>query len=233
MQNDSHDGQYGTSGAHDNDDILPFPSTSTDIFGHPMFAPATGAICDCSRAFLGLGGVDFDILTADIFSPGSQRISSSLDWGRDSQLFQDAVNASSNPRSTNRTKRQRRPRTAFNFKSSKNDGEISGSGEPFSTTISGAVDPGLLFSERNTNSSPRGRPAASHVAQQPYEHQLRESRRDQEELRRSRSTCESSTGRHVDRGAISSPMKGNGRPSLLWRVGDIRGRKGQGFWPLG
>jgi hypothetical protein len=249
MQNDSHDGQYGNNsgGSSQHPDMLSFPSTSADIFGYPLSAPATAPIFDTSGAFLdpdtSMSGMDFDFMTdeAGIFNPGSHRVSSSLDWGRDNQLFQDTVNAPSNQSSTTPTKRQRplAPKapisesrlTAFNFNSSKNDSGISS--DQFSTTLSGAVDPGLLFSEHNTNSSPTGRPAMDNVARQPYEHQLRESRRDQEELRRSLSTRENGTGHRFDRGTMSSPIKSNGRPPLLRSVSDMRGRKGQGNKILG
>ena len=254
MQNDSNDGQYGTSGTpSQHPDILSFPSTSADIFGYPMSAPATAPIFDSSGAFLdpdtSMSGMDFDFMTDEsgIFNTGSHRISSSLDWGRDNQLFQETVNATSNQSSTTPTKRQRplAPKapisgagpsarlTSFDFNSNKNDGQISGSGDPFSTSGSGAVDPGLLFSEHNQASSPTTQPATGHVPQQPYEHQLRESRRDQEELHRSRSSHESSSGHRLDRGTMSSPIKGHGRPPLLRSVSDMRGRKGPGNWPLG
>ena len=218
-----------------------------------MSAPATAPIFDSSGAFLdpdtSMSGMDFDFMTdeAGIFNTGSHRISSSLDWGRDNQLFQETVNTASNQSSTTPTKRQRplAPKapiseagpsarlTSFNFNSSKNDGQISGSGDPFSTSGSGAVDPGLLFSEHNLASSPTARAVAGHVPQQPYEHQLRESRRDQEELHRSRGTRESSSGHRLDRGTMSSPIKGLGRPPLLRSVSDIRGRKGPGNWLSG
>jgi hypothetical protein len=252
MQNDSHGGHYGTSGTPtQHPELLPFPATSADLFGYPMSAPATAPIFDSTGAFLdpdtSMSGMEFDFMTDDsgIFNTGSHRISSSLDWGRDNQLFQDTVNAPSNQSSKTPTKRQRplapkapvsetaapAPLAPFNF--NKNDGEISASGDPFSSAGSGAVDPGLLYGGHNSASSPTARPTTSHVAQQPYEHQLRESRRDQEELRRSRSTRESSTGHRVDRGTMSSPIKVHGRPPLLRSVSDMRGRKGQGNCPLG
>ena len=254
MQNDPQDGQYGTSGTpNPHSDLLSFPSTSADLFGYPISAPATAPIFDSAGAFLdpdaSMSGMDFDFMTdeAGIFNAGSHRISNSLDWGRDNQLFQDTVNAHPIQSSTTPTKRQRplAPKAPvsqagpaaslahFNFNHNKNDGEISVSADPFSTAGSGAVDPGLLFSEQNSTSSPAGRPTTSQVMQQPYEHQMRESKRDQDELRRSLSTREGSTGRRFDRGTMSSPIKGLARPPLLRSVSDMRGRKGQGNWPLG
>jgi hypothetical protein len=254
MQNDLHDGQYGTSDTPtQHPDLLSFPSTSADLFGYPMSAPASAPIFDGNGAFLdpdtSMSGMDFDFMTDEvgIFNTGSHRISSSLDWGRDNQLFQDTVNVPPNQSSTTPTKRQRplAPKApvaesgppahlpSFNFTRSKNDSELSASGDPFSIVGSGAVDPGLLFSEHNSTSSPAGRPTTSQVIRQPYEHQLRESKRDQDELRRSRSTREGSTGKRFDRGTMSSPLKGPARPPLLRSVSDMRGRKGPGSWPLG
>lgn len=251
MQNDHNDGQYGTSGMPtEHPDMLSFPSTSADLFGYPLSAPATAPMFDTSGAFLdpdtGMSGMDFDFMTDDagIFNAGSHRISNSLDWGRDNQLFQDTVNATSNQSNTTPTKRQRplAPKAPvsgtghptsippFNFNDGKKDGKLSASGDPFSVR-SGGVDPGLLFSEQNSASSPSMQPGG-HV-QQPYEHQLRESKRDQEEIRRTRTSRESSTGRRHDRGTMSSPIKSHGRPPLLRSVSDMRGTRGQGNWLLG
>lgn len=250
MQNDPHDGQYGTSGTPTHHpDLLSFPSTSGDIFGYPMSAPATAPIFNSTGAFLdadtSMGGMDFDFMTEDsgMFNPGSHRISNSLDWGRDNQLFQSSVNGPSNQNSITPTKRQRPlapkapiseagPSTSlppFNFHNSKSGNKVSTSGDPFSTVRLGVVDPGLLFSQHNSASSPTGRPATSHAIQEPYEHQLRESRRDQEELRRSRSSHDSGAGRRFDhRGTMSSPIKSHARPALLRSASDIHGRKDQG-----
>ena len=99
--------------------------------------------------------------------------------------------------------------------------------DPFSVAAMGAsVDPGLLFSQINSTAVsndfedvtlPEPRPATSHaghVTLQPYQHQQREFRKDQEELRRSRSTRERSSGRGFDRQTVSSPVKGSARPGL-------------------
>lgn len=248
MQNDSHDGQYGTSGTSTHHpDLLSFPSSSADLFGYPMTAPATAPIFSNTGSFLdpdtSMSGMGFDFMTDDsaIFNTGSHRISSSLDWGRDNQLFQDSVNVPPNQNNLTPTKRQRplapkapisgtdppTPLPPFTF-NNKSEGKISTSDDPFSNAKLRSVDPGLLFSRHNSISSPAARPATSQVVQEPYEHQLRESRRDQEELRRSRSSREGSSGRRVDRGTMSSPLKSHARPGLLRSVSDIRGRSGQG-----
>jgi hypothetical protein len=99
------------------------------------------------------------------------------------------------------------------------------------------VDPGLLFSRTNSFSMPSGleksslppaRPVTSHVELKPYQHQLRESQRDQEELRRSRGSRENSKGRRVERGTVSSPIKSSSRPGLQRSISDSRSKRTQG-----
>lgn len=91
--------------------------------------------------------------------------------------------------------------------------------------LSSAVDPVLLFSQNASTartmssefedvSLPPARPSTGGRMHEPYQHQLRESRRDMEELRRSRSTRERSSSYRIDRTAASSPVKSSARPGM-------------------
>lgn len=259
MQNDAQDSHYGISGTPIlNADFSAFPTTSSDLFGFPLSAPATAPVFTNTKPFWdpdsSMGGMDLDFTAEDanMFAPGSHRISSSFDWGRSNQMFQDNVNLPPSeelPQPAKQpTKRQRplapkvpkvnaiaNPLPPFDFNSS----NIPPSQEdPFSAiSLDGSVDPGLLFARNNSVSMTSGfedvqlpapRPATSHIERQPYQHQLRESRRDQEELRRSRSSREGSSSRRVDRGTVSSPIKGSARPSLQRSASDSRSKKNQG-----
>lgn len=110
----------------------------------------------------------------------------------------------------------------------------STSEDPFAIGVD-AVDPGLLFSRTATTmasgfedvSLPPPRPITSHnMLQEPYQHQMREFSRDQEDLRRSRSLRDN--GGWYDRGIVSSPVKGSARPGLHRSVSDSRSKRTQG-----
>lgn len=248
MQNGSHDSQHDNCGTPTHPPgLLSFPPTSADMFGYPMSAPATAPVFSNGRSFwdpdTNMSGMDLDFSTEDY--TGSHR-TSDFDWGRDNQMSQNVVNAPSNQNHSAPLKRQRPlapkapapktdlPTSLSHFDFTSTD-KPSVSGDPFSAaTLEGGVDPGLLFGRAHMTSGlddvslPTTRPATSYIAREPYEHQLRESRRDQEELRRSRSARESSTGRRFERGTVSSPVRSHARPILQRSVSDSRARRSQG-----
>jgi hypothetical protein len=192
--------------------------------------------------------LDFTANDANMFATGSHRISNSFDWGRNNQMFQENVNVPPAQDIQQPAKRQRplapkAPRVDVDLPTSLPPFEFSNNtapaqNDPFSAvSLDGSVDPGLLFSRNNSSSMsrtfeevplPATRPATSHVVREPYQHQLRESRRDQEELRRSRSSRENSAARRIDRGTVSSPIKGSARPGLQRSVSDSRSKNAQG-----
>lgn len=257
MQNDSHESQYGISSTPThNIDFTSFPSTSGDLFGFPLSAPATAPVYS-TKSFWdpdsSMGGMDLDFSTndANMFATGSHRADNSFDWERTNQMFQDNVNMPQTQPVQQPAKRQRplAPKAphmnvdlltsslpSFEFNNSNN---ATNGDDPFSTVpLDGSVNPGLLFSRNNSATMSQGfedvplpptRPATSHVMREPYQHQLRESKRDQEELRRSRSFRDSSSTRRLDRGTVSSPVKGSARPGLHRSLSDNRGKKAQGI----
>ncbi|KAL2074410.1 hypothetical protein VTL71DRAFT_8188 [Oculimacula yallundae] len=257
MQNDSQDSHYGASQTPTHQqNPMSFPSSSAEFF-YPMSAPATAPAFSNAKPFwdpdASMGGMDLDFGAEDpsMFNMGSHRMSNSFDWGRNNQMFQEAVNVptpTSNlaPQSEQSTLKRQRPlapklpkpatellpstMAPFEFNN------VSASEDPFSPTAFGGVDPGLLFSRNDPVPMPSefqdvplplSRPNTSHVELKPYQHQLRESMRDQEELRRSRGPRESSRNRRLERGTVSSPVKGSARPGLQRSVSDSRGRRPQ------
>ncbi|RDL40687.1 FYVE zinc finger [Venustampulla echinocandica] len=247
MQNESQDGHYGSSQTPTQASMMAFASSSTEMFNYPMSAPATAAAFGGTKPFwdtdTSMNGMDIDFAADDaMFNTGGHRISNSLDWGRSNQIFQDSVNMSSNHPKQVSSKRQR----PLAPKISMPGGDIpismapfdfhntSAADDPFSAgPLDGAVDPGLLYSRSNSISMPSAfedatlpppRPATSH-ALEPYQHQLREASRDQEELRRSRSYRDGGKSRLYDRGTVSSPVKGSARPGLYRSVSEVRGKR--------
>jgi hypothetical protein len=254
MQGDSQDGHYGNSQTptpHPN--MLHFPSSSAEFF-YPMSAPATAPVFTNTKPFwepdASMSGMDLDFSAeVDIFNASSHRISNSFDWGRNNQMFQETVNLSQpsiQSEQTTTSKRQRPlapklPTTTAELAASLPPFDFNSSAvsdDPFSVpNIGGGVDPGLLFSRTNSFSMPSGleesslppaRPVTSHVELKPYQHQLRESQRDQEELRRSRGSRENSKGRRIERGTASSPIKSSSRPGLQRSISDSRSKRTQG-----
>jgi hypothetical protein len=208
-----------------------------------------------SDSNMGGMGLEFSTDDANMFAAtGSHRINNSFDWGRSNQMFQDNMNMPQSQAQTQEepvsmkqpVKRQRAlapkvtlppelPKSIPPFEFN-NNGAVSD--DPFSiASMEGGVDPGLLFSRNNSISMTSGfedvvlpapRPATSHLAREPYQHQQRELRRDQEELRRSRSSRERSSGRSFDRQTVSSPVKGSARPGLHRSASDSRNKRSQG-----
>lgn len=258
MQSDSQDNHFGSSQTPTQQStMMSFTESSGDFFSYPMSAPATAPAFTSTKPFwdpdASMSGMDIDFAIDDgamFNNTNSHKISNSLDWGRNNQMFQETVNLpppAQNHSTKGSTSTSKRPRplapkipvtTAqvpssippFNF----NNTSIE---DPFSiATMAGGVDPGLLFSRPSSQSTnvapedaiqPPARPATAHTDLRPYQHQLRESRRDQEELRRSRSTRDNSRSRRPDRGTVSSPIRSS-RAGLQRSVSDSRGRRLQG-----
>ncbi|TVY84353.1 PHD finger protein 20-like protein [Lachnellula suecica] len=255
MQNESHESQYGSqqTPTHPPSNLMQFPSTSAEFF-YPMSAPATAPVYTNTKPFwdpdTNMGGMDMDFTTDDggMFNTSLHRVNNSFDWGRNNQMFQDAVNVPSSQLPKKNTSTAKRPRPLapkvtvpepqqatslppFEFSKS------TASEDPFSAAaaaLDGAVDPGLLFSRHNSISMSSGfedvslpptRPVTSHVPLEPYSHQLREASRDREELLRSRGTRDSSKGHRYERGTVSSPVRGSARPGLHRSVSDTRGKR--------
>ncbi|CZR54431.1 uncharacterized protein PAC_04315 [Phialocephala subalpina] len=257
MQNDPQDGHYGNSQTpthHSN--LMPFPSSSGDFFSYPMSAPATAPVFSNTKPFwdpdASMSGMDLDFNPDDtsMFNMSSHKISNSFDWGRNNQMFQETLNAqpsqtqSTPTQSKPQSKRQRPlapklPITTTEMSTSLPPFEFnntSASEDPFSAVSMSGVDPGLLFggttsmtmpSEFADVPLPAPRPVTSHTELRPYQHQLRESKRDMEELQRSRSSREGSKARRIERGTVSSPVKGSARPGLQRSISDSRGRRTQ------
>lgn len=201
-----------------------------------------------------MGGMDMDFGNHDagMFNAGSHKMCNSFDWGRSNPMFQETASL---PSSQPEPKAQQAPAPApaaskrqrplapkvsqpqpdlatslapFDFNST------STSEDPFAIGVD-AVDPELLFSRTATTmasdfedvSLPPPRPITSHnMPLEPYQHQLREASRDQEELRRSRSLRDN--GGRYERGIVSSPVKGSARPGLHRSVSDSRSKRPQG-----
>ncbi|TVY43362.1 hypothetical protein LSUB1_G002506 [Lachnellula subtilissima] len=264
MQNDSQEGHYGSSQTPtQQSNVMPFPSTSAEFF-YPMSAPATAPVYTNTKPFwegdTSMGGMDMDFAADDggmFNTSSSHKVSTSFDWGRSNQIFQETVNMPSSQRlppqkvistaSTGKRQRalapkisvpeqqqQQQPLTSlppFEFSTS------HASEDPFSAvTLDGAVDPGLLFSRHNSVSMPSEfedvslpptRPGTSHVPLEPYSHQLREASRDREELLMSRTSRDMRQSDRYERGTMSSPVKGSARPGLQRSVSDTRGKRVQ------
>ena len=232
MQNDSQDSQYGISSIPtQNVDFASFPFTSADMFGFPLSAPATAPVFTNTKSFWdpnsNMGALDLDFTTddAEVFGTGSHRMTKSFNWGRNNEIFQKNVNISPARDILQPDKRQRPlaskvPRVNVDLPTSlpsfefTNNNTAPAYNDPFSAvSLDGSVDPSLLFSRNNSSTIsqtfkevplPATRPATSHVMREPYQHQSRESRRDQEDLLRSRSFRESSAARRGDRTTVSS-----------------------------
>lgn len=254
MQNDAQDGHYGTSQTPtQHHDLMTFPSTSADFF-YPVSAPATAPVFTNTKPFwdpdTSIDGMDIDFNTDDLgmFNTGSHRVSNSFDWGRSNQIFQDTVNvpapSQNEPKVASKRPRPLAPKlpvsttelpasmAPIDFRS------IHVSDDSFSAaTLGDAVDPGLLFSGNNPVSMPPAfedtaippvRPSTTHLELKPYSHQMRESQRDLEELRQSRSMRDHSKGRRLERGTASSPIRSSARPGLHRSMSDNRGKRAPG-----
>lgn len=226
------------------------------MFTYPMTAPATAPIFTNTKPFWdpdsSMSGMDMDLdFSAGnnaLFDPGmSHRISHSVDWGRSNQMFQDTVNIPAFSEDIAQPSRRQRPiiskdsipSTAPNISDPGfSFGGSTMSEDPFAVAASsGAVDPGLLFTfpeltpsnltgpELDPPTLSYSRPP-SQIVREPYQHQQRESRRDQEELRRSRSSKENKTVARHEKTFFSSPAKKSNRPGLQRSASDSRTKVG-------
>ncbi|KAK6605786.1 PHD-finger domain-containing protein [Botrytis cinerea] len=206
-------------------------STAMDPFGYPMTAPASTPFFASNKAIwdTSMDGMDLDFSTdsAGIFHQG-HRGSNSLDWGRSNQMFQESVNLS--PQKSSESKAEAEPRKRHRQIASKTSLPITSalptslpllafsSATATSNSIAmenfpGVVDPGIIYSRPSTGTSRATTSPIRNLEQlEPYQHQVREYTREQEELRRSRSFRESSMGHRIDRRTASSPVKGSARP---------------------
>jgi hypothetical protein len=261
MQDSSQHGQYGIEESPSQQHpLLQFPTTSADLFGYPMSAPATAPVFTSTKPFwdpdTSMSGMDFSFTTdtASMSHIGGHRVSNSFDWGKSNQMFQDTVNMPSSqpapqtkPQTTPTQPPTKKQRPLAPKVSVPPTPEISTSqasfdflnttpnwNEPFSATSIGSVDPGLLFSRNITSTMPSEfedvilpatRPSTSHIVREPYQHQMREAREQQDAIRRARSSRESSSNRRFERGTASSPVKGSARPGLQRSFSDNRGRR--------
>jgi hypothetical protein len=222
-----------------------FSTASDDMFAYPMTAPATAPIYTNTKSFWdpdsSMSGMEMDLdFSASgnvMFDPEmSHRVSSSVDWGRSNQMFQDTINMPAFNEDVVQASRRQQPIASKNRMSNAapiiSDSNFGFSGstmseDPFAVVASsGAVDPGLLFTfPELTSASITGpqlgppipsysRPSTGQIIRKPYQHQQRESMRDQEELRRSRSSKETNTVALPEKTSFSSPAKKSGRPGL-------------------
>ncbi|RFU24852.1 hypothetical protein B7463_g11487, partial [Scytalidium lignicola] len=248
MQHESQDDRFGGSGMHDQDpQFMSFTSTSSDLFSYPLTAPATAPLYTSSKSFwdpdasIGGMGMDFGVDGTGMLSDGSHRASHSFDWGRSEPMYQDNVQLSQqqepNKQQRMLASKADMPNTSLATSMASFQYDTSAvSGGPFAALdLSSAVDPVLLFSQSNTTSRimasefedvslPPTRPSTGNRVHEPYQHQLRESQRDMEELRRSRSARERGSTYRIDRTAASSPVKSSARPGLQRSMSDSRGK---------
>ncbi|PQE33047.1 phd-finger domain-containing protein [Rutstroemia sp. NJR-2017a WRK4] len=231
--------------------LMIHPSTTIDPFAYPMSAPASAPVFTNNKLLwdTSVDGMDIDFSThsPEMFQNHGHRISNSIDWGKSNQIFQETMNLPpSKPIEAEPRKRQR-PLASKSSLPATTATEIHTSLQSFAFSSApassaplaaesfiGAVDPGLIYSRPNSGSGsqadfedimlPTSRPATGYttLAYKPYEHQLREYSRDQEELRRSRSFRESSA---AHRGSVSSPVKGSAQPGLRRSASDSRDRR--------
>jgi hypothetical protein len=230
-----------------------FSTGPDDMFAYPMTAPATAPIFTNTKSFWdpnsSMSGMemdlDFSAGSNAMFDPGMpHRVSSSVDWGRSNQMFQDTVNMPAFNEDIVHVPGRQRPiapkdqmsNAARNISDSNfGFGGSTMSEDPFAVVASsGAVNPGLLFTFPDLTSSnitgpeldppipSYSQPTTSQVVRKPYQHQQRESMRDQEELRRSRSSKDTSTAARQEKTSFSSPAKKSGRPSLQRSASDSR-----------
>ncbi|RDW71341.1 hypothetical protein BP6252_07904 [Coleophoma cylindrospora] len=255
QRHDPRDTQFGESGTPTPQHMMPFSSADMFGYhmSMPATAPAfnTKPFWDPDTSMSGMD-MDFSHDSA-AFIATSHKPSNSNGWGRNSQAFEGRVNVQSaleaqRPKRPQSAQHQRplAPKAStpsntqgptlalFDFNAS------HAVEDPFAVSnVGSAVDPGLLFSRPTSSTTddgrsrefgdvmmPPARPATSQLILEPYQHQLRESRRDQEELRRSRSTRENGSF-HFDRsrGTTSSPVRGSFRPGLQRSMSENKGKK--------
>lgn len=245
MQNDQE--PYLQAGAMDQGDFVPFP-TSGDMFSYPISAPATAPSYLNNKSFWDTGSnmtdlpMDFTANASSFYST-SQGMSTSGDWTQNSQMFQEHLNIAPLEQNIPQSLRRHRPlmskppvstaaqslsNTAFDFSIT------SMPEDPFGTATSdGAVNPGLLFSFPEVTSPLQksqnhngfiAHPSTAQTRQEIYQHQQRESLRDKEEPRRSKSLKENAPQISYDKARFCSPVKSN-RTGSRRAVSDNRPKK--------
>lgn len=243
MQND--DEPYLQSGIMGQDDFLDFTQSSGDMFSYPMTAPVpVPAYLNDDKSFWdpdsSMADVSMDFMAEESsFYGTSQRVSSSEDWPQNHPTA-PLQQHGSQPLRRHRPLMAKPPvssvaqslsNTAFDFSIS------SMPQDPFAADVSsGVVNPGLIFSfpevtsplQINQNHSrpvpQRSRSAAGQTIQDPYEHQYRESLRENVEPRRSRSLQENIPNLSHGGARFGSPIEGN-RPGPRRSSSDSRPKK--------
>ncbi|KFY97906.1 hypothetical protein V498_01793 [Pseudogymnoascus sp. VKM F-4517 (FW-2822)] len=243
MQND--DEPYLQSGIMGQDDFLDFTQSSGGMFSYPMTAPVpVPAYLNDDKSFWdpdsSMADVSMDFMAEESsFYGTSQRVSSSEDWPQNHPTA-PLQQHGSQPLRRHRPLMAKPPvssvaqslsNTAFDFSIS------SMPQDPFAADVSsGVVNPGLIFSfpevtsplQINQNHSrpvpQRSRSAAGKTIQDPYEHQYRESLRENVEPRRSRSLKENIPDLSHGGARFGSPIEGN-RPGPRRSSSDSRPKK--------
>lgn len=219
-----------------------FVTTPTAMF-YPMSAPATAPVFTDSRTFwdadTSMNGMDMDFASAaaNMFPDQTNRVMSAFDWGRASELFQDAgaltqQNQENNPPA--RKERPLAPKPAMQEPETTNpDTSMFGTSfvapvdDPFAMmSHGGGVDPGLLLTQPSSMEAA----AFTQMLQPPFLPSMAQPESSQTpakpvqraELRRSVSSKEISTKRLEK--AIS-PVKSLGRPGLSRSFSENRGPK--------
>jgi len=241
MQNDQE--PYLRSGVMGQGDFLSFTPTSAEMLSYPMSAPAAAPayVWDPDTS---MADMPMDFTSDASFYSTSQRMATSGDWTHSNEMFQEHSNVAPLQQNASQSARRHRPllakppvttvaqilsNTAFDFGSSMPEDPFGG------VASSGAVDPGLIFSFPQVTSPLRtsqndafvthsSRPSTGQTIHEPYQHQQRESLRDQEELRRSRSLKENRAEIPYDRARFSSPAKSS-RPGIRRAASDSRPQK--------
>jgi hypothetical protein len=232
----SHEAPSFTRQRHN---VATFPSTTVDMFGYPIAAPATAPVSSQMKQFWDpdttMSGMNMDFAdVGDGFMGGIHKESNYFEWARANDMFQNmpAYIGGHIRASMQETSHSQRPSSIQSNTSAQipNLNDYSASKDPFATTpVSRGVDPGMLFSLPITSSlelhsaimAPS--PPAFPSVRQPYSHQLRESIREEEE-RLSRPPSSLANTR-LDRATQSSPTKY--RPGLGRSLSDNRGKLGQ------
>lgn len=211
------------------DDMFAFPASG------PVTAPIYmdgKSFWDPDSSMSGMN-MDMDFMAADCApfdSTTSQRPNSSAHWGGNNLIFEDITSMQSLIHDDGRGQGHQHPMASRAPMSSAPQGQSGTafsyggstlSEDPFAmTSTSDAVNPGLLFtfsdafspittdSKTNDSVMAYSQPSMAPLVREPYQHQQRESRRDQEEYLRLRASKEKS------RVSFSSPAKLGDRPGL-------------------
>ncbi|RAL59306.1 hypothetical protein DID88_006911 [Monilinia fructigena] len=154
--------------------IMAQSSAFVDPFGYPMSAPASAPFFDSHKAIwdTSMDGMELDFSTdsAGIFHQG-HRPSSSMDWGRSNQMFQESMNLS--PQKSSEPKGESEPRKRHRPIASKSSlpttsalptslpllafsSATTTSNSIAMESFSGVVDPGLVYSRTRRGNVSQG-----------------------------------------------------------------------------